>query len=227
MSFATEGLNGRKKCLSMSSRLSLSSLATAPLLSTFEGPVKRRSTRDSPLLLFDALHEDGMAVKKLGNRVKSCSCLLLVASPAWPAAVALTFFTLNWFLLALALLVSQALLGSTGMRIGKKRKIKKASHFAWCVRLFSAVLLCSLLLYQAHAFLATLTRVSCKEAVLHQVCAAREGWDYTHLLLLCGLPLLNLFLAMFLAYVLKVTKSFERALVNDLIGLNAAWNNGN
>ena len=222
MSFAADGL-GRKKCLSLSGRLSLSSLTTTPLLSSFEGPGKRRSTRDSPLLLFDALHEDGMAVKKLGNRVKSCSCLLLLASPVWPAVVALTFFSLNWFLLALALLVSQALLGSTGMRIGKKRKIKKASHFAWCVRLFSGVLVCSVLLYEVHAFLVTRARVSCRDSLLHQVCDAREGWDYSHLLLLCGLPVLDLFLLVFLGYVLKVTKSFETALVNDLIGLNAAW----
>lgn len=224
MSFATE-IIPRKKRLSVTSapRLSLSSLSTAPLLSNFDEPVKRRSTRDSPLLLFDALHEDGMAVKKLGNQLKNCSFLFLMSCPAFPAVVALSFFTLNWFLAALGVMVAQALLGSTGLRVGKKRKIKKASSFLRWMKLFTGAFLTTLAAYQCHAFVVTALKLTCTEADLREVCVERKGWDHVHLLLLCGLPLLDLFLLVFLLYVIKVSKSFERALVNDLIGLNAAW----
>ena len=166
-----------------------------------------------------------MAVKKLGNQLKNCSFLFLVSSPAFPAVVALSFFTLNWFLIALGLLVAQALLGSTGLRVGKKRKIKKITNFVWWLKLFTMAVLSSVLSYQCHAFVASVKKIACKEMNLYEVCVARQGWDHVHLLLLCGLPLLDLFLIVFLMYVLKVSRSFERALVNDLIGLNAAWQN--
>lgn len=204
------------------SRLSLASLSTAPLLSNFGQPLKtRRSARDSPLLLFEALHEDGMAVKKLSSQLKNCSMLLLLSSPAFPAAVSVAFFTLYWFLGGLVLMIFQVLLGSTGFRVAKKRKIRKVERFVKWLRVYTVLMLGCVLAYQVHAFLALLEQ-QCKEVELKEVCSWRQLTS-AQLLVVCAVPLADLLIAVLLCYVLKVTLCFQRALINDLVGLNAAW----
>jgi hypothetical protein len=201
----------------------LASFVTTPLLSNFERPSKtRRSTRDSPLLLFDALHEDGMAVKKLSTHLKNCSLLFLLSSPAFPVAVTFSFFTLSWFLVGFALMISQVLLGSTGFRVAKKRKIKKVEHFLRWLRVYVIVLLLAASAYQVHAFLGILRR-QCRGAQLPEACSDRAGLEAVPLLLVCVLPCADCFLLVFLCYVLKIATRFQRALINDLVGINAAW----
>ena len=201
----------------------MSSLASAPLLSNFDEPIRtRHSTRDSPLL-FETLHEDGMTVKKLGAQLKTCSVIFLIASPLYPAAVSLWFFTLNWFLIAFALMVGQALLGSTGFRVAKKRKIRRVGKFLWWLKVFVGAAGVSIVSYQVSGMWASLRVVACKERRLAEVCVERGGWEVKHLLLACLLPISDLFIAVFLLHVWKVATRFERALINDLMGLNAAW----